>query len=377
MFGPYEIDYNLQSFLDILGLTQGITLGFLLLLLNYKHHRSTFFLGLYLLLFSLKLAYFIPKGLNLEHTFPELFLLPFNFSWLLFPVFFVYTQKISVFSDKKIKFWVLYPGLASFALQVLIYFQPYSVKLLIADSPMYKLVFTFLGIFYAWTIGIWNLILLKKHKIEVENTFSSIEYKVLHWARFFLIYSITTSIIIHLLYFLSPQNYFFKIIFSIIDLIAIYWVAINGIKQRDVLLVLPKNMTKENNADSSTQRIDIPMYSNESHNNFMKEIDKYVKESECFTQKELTIIDLAENLNVHPKRISTTINSVLCQNFNNYINELRIKKAQALLKSKSSKKLSIEGIGQEVGFQSKSAFYSAFKKFTGTTPTKYKEKNRL
>ena len=108
-----NLNINLQSLLDIIGLIQGITLGILLLILNYKHYRSTFFLGLFLLLFSLKLAVFIPKGLNLDQVYPELFLLPFNFSWLLFPLFFIYTQKVSIFSNQKTKYWVVVPGIIS------------------------------------------------------------------------------------------------------------------------------------------------------------------------------------------------------------------------------------------------------------------------
>jgi AraC-like DNA-binding protein len=105
----------------------------------------------------------------------------------------------------------------------------------------------------------------------------------------------------------------------------------------------------------------------------MKQIEDYVVGSESFMSAELTIIDLAEKLKVHPKRISTAINTVIKQNFNTYINQHRINKAERLLKNKSAENFSIEGIGKEVGFNSKSAFYSAFKKYTGMTPSAYKE----
>jgi AraC-like DNA-binding protein len=370
-----DLNYNFQAILDILGLVQGITLGILLLILNYKDFRSTYFLGLFLVLFSLKLAIFIPKGLNIDQIYPELFLLPFNFSWLLFPILFIYTQKVSIFSDQKIKYWVLYPGIISFAFQIIIYFLPHPTKLAISQSFWYELVFTILGIIYSWVIGIWNLKLLNQHRTEVENTFSLLEHKVIEWMRIFLIYSLSSSVLIHILYYISPENYYFKIIFSIFDLIAIYWVAVNGLLQRNVLSILAK---KESGIPSQYDLViendKGKIVNDKDLKTLMEHIDTYMKTSEAFLLHELTIIDVGKKLNIHPKKISTCINTIFNQNFNNYINQLRIKKAENILTDQSSSYFSIEGIGKEVGFHSKSAYYSAFRKFTGTTPAKYKER---
>lgn len=328
-----------------------------------------------MVLFSLKLAVFIPSGLGIDDDYPEFFLLPFNFSWLLFPIFFIYTQKISIFSDQKIKYWLLYPGIISFVLQLIIYFLPYSTKLEIAQSFWFEFIFTILGIIYSWGVGIWNLKLLIQHKKVVQNTFSFLENKVLNWVRIFLIYSLTTSVLIHILYYGVPENYYIKILFSVLDLIAIYWVAINGVLQQNVLAI---HMGKGSiyvtlgGFDAKSEQRDA--FNDEDLKVLMKEIDAYVKSSEVYLLSDLTIVDLAEQLKIHPKKISASINTIFNQNFNSYINQLRIKRAEIILNDQNSNFFSIEGIGKEVGFHSKSAFYAAFKKVTGTTPTKYKER---
>ena len=328
-----------------------------------------------MVLFSLKLTVFIPSGLGIDQAYPEFFLLPFNFSWLLFAVFFIYTQKISIFSDQKIKYWLLYPGVISFVLQFIIYFLPYSTKLEIAQTFWFEFIFTISGIIYSWGVGIWNLKLLIQHKKEVQNTFSFLENKILNWVRIFLIYSLTTSVLIHFLYYTVPENYYIKILFSVLDLIAIYWIAVNGVIQQNVLAI---HTGKEsiyatlNGFDAESEQRDAD--NDEDLKVLMKDIDAYVKSSEAYLQSELTIVDLAEQLKIHPKKISTSINTIFNQNFNSYINQLRIKRAEIILNDRNTKIFSIEGIGKEVGFHSKSAFYAAFKKVTGTTPTKYKER---
>ncbi|WP_217349969.1 helix-turn-helix domain-containing protein [Muriicola soli] len=311
--------------------------------------------------------------MNLIPYYPELFLLPFDFSWILFPIFFVYTQKISIFSDEKIKYWVLYPGIASFILQTVIYFLPFSLKTEIAESFWHEFGFTFLGIFYSWGIGIWNLKLLNRHREEVENTFSYLENKLLNWVRIFLLYLLITSVLVHILYYVSPDNYYFKMLFSIIDLIAIFWLGLNGIMQQNVLSTLNY---KKSGLSFQVQEIGNDKMSTDNDENLkvlMGKIDNYMKSSEAYLISELTIVDLADKLKMHPKKISTTINGIFKQNFNSYVNYLRIRKAEDLLSKKSTDYLSVEGIGKEVGFHSKSAFYAAFKKITGTTPNKYKD----
>ena len=144
--------------------------------------------------------------------------------------------------------------------------------------------------------------------------------------------------------------------------------------QQNVLSVLVKKESGNPSPDIlAREKESINISKSEDLKILMEHIDSYMKTTEAFVRTELTIIDLAEKLKVHPKRISASINTIFNQNFNSYINQLRIKKAERLLKDPSSNYFSIEGIGKEVGFHSKSAFYSAFKKVTGTTPTKYKE----
>ena len=67
--------------------------------------------------------------------------------------------------------------------------------------------------------------------------------------------------------------------------------------------------------------------------------------------------------------LSQLLNDNLQKNFFQYVNEYRIQEACGMLSEQQA--LSIEAIGYEVGFRSKSALFAAFKKIKGTTPAKY------
>lgn len=87
---------------------------------------------------------------------------------------------------------------------------------------------------------------------------------------------------------------------------------------------------------------------------------------------DFTIDRLAELSNQKSKMVSQVINELCGTNFNGFVNEYRIKEACKRMNDReATANLTIEAIGNGVGFKSRNSFISAFKKFTGLTPSEY------
>lgn len=103
----------------------------------------------------------------------------------------------------------------------------------------------------------------------------------------------------------------------------------------------------------------------------------HMKENEPYLDSNLSMYDLAKQLNVPARELSLLINHTLNKHFFDFINEYRIKKAMDLIQNTNDKKLTILEILYQVGFNSKSSFNTAFKKHTGITPTEFKKNASL
>ena len=102
-----------------------------------------------------------------------------------------------------------------------------------------------------------------------------------------------------------------------------------------------------------------------------------MEENEPYLESNLSMYDLAKQLNVSARELSICINHTLDKHFFDFINEYRIKKAMELIRNSSDDKLTILEVLYEVGFNSKSSFNTAFKKHTGITPTEFKKNSSL
>jgi AraC-like DNA-binding protein len=108
-----------------------------------------------------------------------------------------------------------------------------------------------------------------------------------------------------------------------------------------------------------------------------KKISISIEKVKPYRNPELRLTDFAELIDEHPNNVSQVLNDVLKKNFYDFINFYRIEEAKLLLKSPYFNNYTITAIGFEVGFNSKTSFYSAFKKFANTTPAQFQKSNSI
>lgn len=105
----------------------------------------------------------------------------------------------------------------------------------------------------------------------------------------------------------------------------------------------------------------------------IKLLEQFMNEKEPFLDSDLTIQKLAMQTEYTPKELSTLINHTIGKHFFDFINEYRILKAMSILKNPVHKNLTVLEILYEVGFNSKSSFNTAFKKYSNLTPIEYRK----
>ena len=102
-----------------------------------------------------------------------------------------------------------------------------------------------------------------------------------------------------------------------------------------------------------------------------EKLQRAVQENGLYKNPNLKLNDLARQINISGHQLSQLLNDNLGKSFSTFINEYRINEACKLIAS--SRHLTFEAIGYDVGYNSKSTFYAAFRKIKGTTPALYKE----
>jgi AraC-like DNA-binding protein len=103
-------------------------------------------------------------------------------------------------------------------------------------------------------------------------------------------------------------------------------------------------------------------------------LTSFMEQKRPYTDPELSLGDLAEQLSLSPNHLSQIINEQFGKNFWDFVNEYRVKQVIADLKAGKHTKHTLLGIALDSGFNSKVSFNRAFKKFTGDTPTGFLKK---
>lgn len=100
-------------------------------------------------------------------------------------------------------------------------------------------------------------------------------------------------------------------------------------------------------------------------------LDELMIKEALYLLPEIDAKHVANALDIKLYILSSILKQVKGVNFNQYVNKFRVEHAIKNIKAGEAVNTTMEGIGQEVGFKSKSAFYQAFKKETNQTPSSY------
>jgi AraC-like DNA-binding protein len=100
-------------------------------------------------------------------------------------------------------------------------------------------------------------------------------------------------------------------------------------------------------------------------------LEHLILEKEYFKKQEMSIERLSIELNISSRQLSFCVNYYQKMKFQDYINSLRLQFVISEFQNGTMKNNTIEAIGANAGFGSRSSFFSVFKKQMGCTPLEY------
>jgi AraC-like DNA-binding protein len=315
---------------------------------------------------------FMAFGIESE-VYPHFIFLTNTF--LLFnPSLYLYTCSLAKpnFKLKWIQLFHLLPYLffkiSSWAMKVSQSFETYFEH---NNTLWFRLLFGVCGI-VSWVVYLWLTgLVLNQHRKNIRNEFSNIDlFKRIGWIMFvvvfYILYCISVFVwgLFNVIVFTSNSITAFN--YSVL-LFFIYLLGFYGLKQRDIF---SRNKLKSENFEEP--KPSSSFLSHEVSDRIKALILKYLQEEKPYLNPEFSMSVLSEKLNIPKHQLTAVLNGTMGKNFFQFVNEYRIEAVKKELANPKNR-YSIEAIGYECGFNSKSTFFSVFKSITGMTPLEYKK----
>ncbi len=362
------MDVEVVSLIRAIGVLQGLVLGIILIVYS-KKNKSTLFLGLFLLGFSIEFLPGLVSDMKVLKFNARQMLFLLNLSWIIFPLLLIYVSRVSIIPRERVRYRVLYPGILAVVIQVILGIRRDLSDWLLDKTYTYELLYVGGLVYSGWILyRIYRH--LQEHKEEVRNQYSQSENRLLAWVGYFAFFcfALIATRVSALFMGRSPTLH---LILAALNIVIITVIALTGFFQFNVINVMTPRNRRKRTDEINPGPVSIP---EERAMDLLSRMDALIEEKELYQLQDLTIADLARELGEHPRTISIALNTFYKKNFNSYINQYRIRKAESLLRSGYTDSKSIEGLSQEVGFRSKASFYRAFKENTGITPVEYVRK---
>jgi len=373
-----------------------------------RHHLNLSVFFSILSLFYLMSVFFYS---GVQNTIAVMFVLSLPVTLSILPAFYIYL--ISLGNRPKItlinKLLHYLPALLFFALLIPFWFVPVDIQHDFVTGTLPDIsgnpLLTFVqGVYKAGVYVITNaqfaiyivliFIELRNYRHRIEDRFSFKEQINLEWMTYFILFFILLFTLINFSHFLGVSVYSIsRMLFNVISSVIIFYLFIKGFIQRSafVKVVLPSHAQEVliSESNDNVPLTETPKKQSDSKlkysgsglsetrkENLIAELNKIIASADVFGNPTLDIDELASLLQTNSSWLSQIINEHFGMNFFNFVNKIRIEEAKRLLADPANDKYTIEAIAGNCGFNSRSSFHSAFRKFEMTTPAEFRKKSR-
>ena len=363
---------NLLAILNLLGAAQGLLLTLALLRVKSGNTTANRLLAALTLTISIVVGGAVLVTTNYVFVFPHLSQLHQPFAFLGGPLLFLYIRTLTS-SEKTITKKDLFHFIPfAFCLLYLLpyYFQGSAAKLASLYSAFneqslgrwYYIRSSFF-VFQAFVYLVAIIPILVKYARKVSSNDSPNESTILFKVRFFAIASLIlwTGAILRLILDRSAKTNL------LVPLGASVLVYAMGYLE----------MAKPERVPAGKEALPAKKYEKSSltaerSQRHLAKLLQFMEAEKPYIDGNLTVQKLAEKLSIPAPHLSQTINEQLGQTFSDFLNSYRVEEAKRRLLNPAFKHLSVLGIAEDVGFNTKSSFNAVFKKHTNTTPSEFR-----
>lgn len=366
---PTFYNFIAMEWILYIGLSQSFFAG-LMIAIKRPKQLSDRILAAWLFLISIEMLISLINKNFIEIS--AFAVIPFTYGPLMYYYVIYLTKENRKFNHH---FWVHFIPFAVFFILSVIYRDEPVINMhrfFKTDSYItLRMIYSFSFFVSITTYSIVVFVLIDKHQKNIKNLFSYTSEKItLSWLKFVSICFYITYVLMfsgggirifvkNLTYDPIEFSYFGLTFFA-------FAFSFYGYHQAEII------HNKNGEEEKKEHRYERSGLKEKDAERFLEKLIAYMEREKPYLNGDLTIHDVAEKIKIPRHYITQIINEKLNKNFYTFINEYRINEIKKMISSKEFDHLTLIAIAYDSGFNSKSAFHSAFKSITKMTPLEYK-----
>jgi len=216
-----------------------------------------------------------------------------------------------------------------------------------------------------------------QYQQHIQNTSSNSD-KIFHrWLLFFVfIVALPILMLIYVAFteFIASQRY---LIFLLGYLIFYISIDIAILLKPELFQTFPNRTPQPESSEAKKQKYESSNLAEDKKEDYAHRLRNHLESKKTYRASDLSLSQLSDQIEIPAHYVSQVINEKLGTNFLDLINQYRVQDVKEQFANPDKNHYTIMSLAYDAGFNSKSTFYSAFKKHTGMTPSAYKKSQGL